>query len=162
MWFVQLLQLRLFCLGFLQDSDVWVGIFPESEEVLEGLAGSREVTAQGQSPFSKECPQRRRASSTFRSVLPTSCFIRKTLKWSVRAMQKSASKFLTSRRVVGSCLAPVFLCYFSASCSCDVNRCTILQRFGFSGEYRRVTKAPCLSSPINVPHPPRSLLVTSQ
>src|SRR5450631_95030 len=31
-----LLQLRVFCLGFLQDGDVGVGVFPESEEVFVG------------------------------------------------------------------------------------------------------------------------------
>ena len=33
---VQLLQLRVFCFRFLQDGDVWVGIFPEGEEIFVG------------------------------------------------------------------------------------------------------------------------------
>jgi len=28
------LQLRVFCLGFLQDGDVGVGVFPEGKEIL--------------------------------------------------------------------------------------------------------------------------------
>ncbi len=32
----QLLQLRVLCLGFFQDGDVGVGIFPESEEIFVG------------------------------------------------------------------------------------------------------------------------------
>ena len=38
------------------------------------------------------CQRQRRASSTYRSVLPTSCFIRRTLKRYVRARQKSVNK----------------------------------------------------------------------
>ena len=34
----RLLQLRILCLGFLQDGDVGVGVFPEGEEVLIGFA----------------------------------------------------------------------------------------------------------------------------
>src|SRR5438552_19207751 len=36
---VALLQLRVLRLGFLQDRDVGVGVFPESEEILVGSAG---------------------------------------------------------------------------------------------------------------------------
>jgi len=36
---VELLQLRVLCLGFLQDGDVGVGVFPEREEILVGGAG---------------------------------------------------------------------------------------------------------------------------
>ena len=32
----QLLQLRVLCLGFLQDGDIGVGVFPQSKEVLIG------------------------------------------------------------------------------------------------------------------------------
>src|SRR5262245_19413512 len=34
----RLLQLRVLCLGFFQDGDVGVGVFPEGEEILVSLA----------------------------------------------------------------------------------------------------------------------------
>jgi len=34
------LQLRVLCLGFFRDEDVWVGVFPEREEVLPGREGA--------------------------------------------------------------------------------------------------------------------------
>ena len=49
----QLLQLRVLRLGFLQDGDVGVGVFPESEEVFVGgesaYAGSIGIGALGSS-----------------------------------------------------------------------------------------------------------------
>jgi len=33
------LQFRVFRLSLLQDGDVWIGVLPESEEVLVGRAG---------------------------------------------------------------------------------------------------------------------------
>src|SRR5438445_4221840 len=44
-------------------------------------------------PGQSASPQLRRASLMFPWVLPTSCFIRRISKRSVRARQKSASKF---------------------------------------------------------------------
>jgi hypothetical protein len=37
--FFPLLQLRVLCLGLLQDRNVRVGVFPQREEVLVGAAG---------------------------------------------------------------------------------------------------------------------------
>src|ERR1700726_4165064 len=42
--FFQLLQLRVLRLGFLQDGDVGVGVFPEREEFLILDAGLRGIT----------------------------------------------------------------------------------------------------------------------
>jgi hypothetical protein len=42
-----LLQLRILRLGFLQDGDVKVGVFPEGEEVLVGGAGFRLLAGEG-------------------------------------------------------------------------------------------------------------------
>ena len=42
-----LLQLRVLRLGFFQDGDVGVGVFPESEEIVVGCAGFRYITLHG-------------------------------------------------------------------------------------------------------------------
>ena len=44
---VGLLQLRILRLGFLEDGDVGVGVFPEAEEVLVGSACAGRIAAQG-------------------------------------------------------------------------------------------------------------------
>jgi hypothetical protein len=45
--FFQLLQLRVLRLGFLQDGDVGVGVFPEREEILIGSLGFGGVSREG-------------------------------------------------------------------------------------------------------------------
>ena len=42
-----LLQLRVLGLGFLQDGDVRVGVFPQCEEILIGRLGLGGVALQG-------------------------------------------------------------------------------------------------------------------
>jgi hypothetical protein len=44
---LSLLQLRVLRLGFLQDGDVGVGVFPEGEEVLVGGASFQSVAREG-------------------------------------------------------------------------------------------------------------------
>ena len=44
----KLLQLRVLRLGFLQDGDVGVGVFPEGEEVLIGSLGLPGVSRQSE------------------------------------------------------------------------------------------------------------------
>jgi hypothetical protein len=39
------LQLRVLCLGFLQDGDVGIGVLPEGEEVLVGFVAGERVSA---------------------------------------------------------------------------------------------------------------------
>ena len=39
-----LLQLRVLCLGFLEEWDLGVGVFPEGEEILVGGAGGGDVS----------------------------------------------------------------------------------------------------------------------
>ena len=45
--FFQLLQLRVLRVGFLQDGDVGIGVFPEGEEILIRGAGLGGVALQG-------------------------------------------------------------------------------------------------------------------
>ena len=42
----RLLQLRVLRLGFFQDGDVGVGVFPEGEEILIGFSGFRRVASE--------------------------------------------------------------------------------------------------------------------
>ena len=44
-----LLQLCVLRLGLLQDGDVGVGVFPDSEEILVGLASHRRIACNGKS-----------------------------------------------------------------------------------------------------------------
>src|SRR5271169_1156351 len=58
---VRLLQLRVFCLGFFQDWDVGVGVFPEREEILIGGFGFGGVALHGISATqleARQCPDR--------------------------------------------------------------------------------------------------------
>jgi hypothetical protein len=56
---LNLLQLRVLRLGFLQDGDVGVGVFPEREEILVGgaaLAGIAALRGQAASYASEQKP----------------------------------------------------------------------------------------------------------
>jgi hypothetical protein len=55
---VRSLQRRVLRLGFLQDGDVGVGVFPEGEEILVGEFGFRRVTREGIRAGESEVRQR--------------------------------------------------------------------------------------------------------
>ena len=54
----RLLQLRVLRLGFFQDGDVGVGIFPEREEIFVGGEGFGTIALQGVGPGEAEMRER--------------------------------------------------------------------------------------------------------
>ena len=52
------MQPRVFRLGLLQDRDIWIGVFPKSQEILVGLLGLGPVSRQSQRPAELQVRQR--------------------------------------------------------------------------------------------------------